>query len=286
MCQLKIRNVWCSILSGDAWSMKFILAGIFILRCNFYSNFAQGATTTRHTTFKDHSSHVSTSTNSIHTSTTTPGPIAYELHRDKIIPDLSTLDKCPQRVLKVIYEEDGYGAVCYGNTLKAATAHAAPETVAWKCENPDEATFYTIIFVDLDAPSRSNPVDREWLHWIVGNIPDNRLHSGQTIAEYIGPTPMHGNGTHRFVFQLFLQEEGKIHFEETYLTARANDPRRAKFSSKEFAKKYSLGRPHAVNYFLVTWPEEQELEEGETPVQPPVIPMTTEEYTEIDLLNW
>jgi phosphatidylethanolamine-binding protein (PEBP) family uncharacterized protein len=30
---------------------------------------------------------------------------------------------------------------------------------------------YTLLMVDPDAPSPDNPAMREWLHWIVTNIP-------------------------------------------------------------------------------------------------------------------
>jgi hypothetical protein len=35
---------------------------------------------------------------------------------------------------------------------------------------------YTLLMVDPDAPSPDNPAMREWLHWIVTNIPGG-LHS-------------------------------------------------------------------------------------------------------------
>nr|XP_018905854.1 PREDICTED: protein D1-like [Bemisia tabaci] len=244
-------------------SFKNTLAGVLLLKMTFYTNLAQGASTNGHTTQKG-------LTTLKRETTTMMEPIELELRSDKIIPDLSSLDVVPEHVLKVVYEGDV--PVCFGNSLKAAVAVAVPESVSWYSEEAN-ITFHTIVFVDLDAPSQENPTEREWLHWIVGNIPDEKLKSGQTIAEYTGPTPMHGNGTHRYVFQLFLQKKGKIHFEETHVTSRANDSKRAKFSSQKFAKKYGLGRPYAVNYFLVTWPEEPDSEEEDgTQAPPPAFP--------------
>ena len=43
-------------------------------------------------------------------------------------------------------------------------------------------TFYTIVMADPDAPSRKNPTKREWLHWMVVNIPGNKLNMGEIKA--------------------------------------------------------------------------------------------------------
>nr|XP_018905840.1 PREDICTED: protein D1-like isoform X2 [Bemisia tabaci]XP_018905841.1 PREDICTED: protein D1-like isoform X2 [Bemisia tabaci] len=250
--------------------MNLILAGVFILKNNFYLIMVHGVTLDGNTI--QHKMHKKGITTSKYETTTMMEPIEYELHRDKIIPDLPTLDKCPEHLLKVVYEDEF--TVSFGNTLRSAVATVVPEKVSW-CSDEPKLTFHTIVFVDLDVMSQEQPIEREWLHWIVGNIPDDRLQSGQTIAEYLGPTPMHGNGTHRYVFQLFIKKKGKINFDERHLVGptRALDFRRAQFSSREFAKKYDLGRPYAVNYFLITWPEEPEsYEEDEKPIPPPPLP--------------
>ncbi|KAG4378200.1 hypothetical protein GLYMA_18G298900v4 [Glycine max] len=35
----------------------------------------------------------------------------------------------------------------------------------------DLRTFYTLVMVDPDAPSPGNPTQREYLHWLITNIP-------------------------------------------------------------------------------------------------------------------
>ena len=40
--------------------------------------------------------------------------------------------------------------------------------------------FYTLMMVDPDAPSRRNPTNREWLHWLVVNIPGGNVKMGET----------------------------------------------------------------------------------------------------------
>ena len=40
--------------------------------------------------------------------------------------------------------------------------------------------------LDPDAPSRANPSSREFLHWLVTNIPGCDIAKGDQFAEYIG----------------------------------------------------------------------------------------------------
>lgn len=61
--------------------------------------------------------------------------------------------------------------------------------------------------VDPDAPSRETPTAREICHWLVINIPGNKVADGQTIAEYIGSGPPEGSGLHRYIFLIFKQAD-------------------------------------------------------------------------------
>ena len=56
--------------------------------------------------------------------------------------------------------------------------------------------YYTIIMVDPDAPSSTNPIYRYWLHWLIINNDD-------TIILYNGPSPPKGSGNHRYFILLF-----------------------------------------------------------------------------------
>lgn len=59
--------------------------------------------------------------------------------------------------------------------------------------------------IDPDAPSRQAPVNREFLHWLVANIPGDQVAKGDTIAEYIGSGPPKDSGLHRYVFLVYKQ---------------------------------------------------------------------------------
>lgn len=58
---------------------------------------------------------------------------------------------------------------------------------------------------DPDAPSPNNPSHREYLHWMVVNVPGDasNIAGGHQVVPYAPPTPPKGN--HRYVFSAFEQ---------------------------------------------------------------------------------
>ena len=116
-----------------------------------------------------------------------------------IIPDI--IDRSPKGIAHVTYEGDI--KVNLGNELEPKQVKAEPN-VTWDAKDD---SLYTVLMVDPDAPSRESPTYREILHWLVINIPGNRIAEGQVIAEYIGSGPPEGTGLHRYVFLVFQQSE-------------------------------------------------------------------------------
>ena len=53
---------------------------------------------------------------------------------------------------------------------------------------------------DPDAPSRTDPKFGEWRHWLVFNIPGDRLAEGEEWWTYVGSGPPKGTGLHRYIF--------------------------------------------------------------------------------------
>lgn len=117
----------------------------------------------------------------------------------------------------------------------------------------EQDSWYLACMTDPDAPSRTEPKFREFLHWLVGNIPGSDVTAGDVLAEYVGAGPPQGTGLHRYVVLLYKQP-GKISFTEPRLTNRSTEGRRM-FSVKKFALKYNLGDPVAVNVFQAKWDE-------------------------------
>jgi phosphatidylethanolamine-binding protein (PEBP) family uncharacterized protein len=48
-------------------------------------------------------------------------------------------------------------------------------SVTWES---DEHAYYTLIMTDPDAPTRESAKFREWLHWMVVNIPGDAIEQG------------------------------------------------------------------------------------------------------------
>ncbi|KAL8202014.1 hypothetical protein R6Q57_011161 [Mikania cordata] len=103
----------------------------------------------------------------------------------------------------------------------------------------DLRAFHTLVMVDPDAPSPSDPNLREYLHWLVTDIPATTgARFGQEIVCYESPRP--SMGIHRIVFVLFRQLGRQTVYAPGW---------RQNFNTKDFAELYNLGSPVAAVYF-------------------------------------
>jgi phosphatidylethanolamine-binding protein (PEBP) family uncharacterized protein len=98
---------------------------------------------------------------------------------------------------------------------------------------------YTLMLVDPDAPSPHAPKYRSWLHWLVINIPANDVYRGETVTEYMPPSPV--KGKHRYLYLLYKQK-GRV---------QVHPPaRRQSFQVKEWAKDHNLESNPANGLFF------------------------------------
>nr|ACY82397.2 flowering locus T-like protein [Chrysanthemum lavandulifolium]AHC13230.1 flowering locus T-like protein [Chrysanthemum lavandulifolium] len=103
----------------------------------------------------------------------------------------------------------------------------------------DMRAFHTLVMVDPDAPSPSDPNLREYLHWLVTDIPATTgAQFGQEVVCYESPRP--SMGIHRMVFVLFRQLGRQTVYAPGW---------RQNFNTKDFAELYNLGSPVAAVYF-------------------------------------
>ncbi|THU45788.1 hypothetical protein C4D60_Mb02t21670 [Musa balbisiana] len=98
--------------------------------------------------------------------------------------------------------------VSYGNKELTNGCELKPSMVAVEprveIKGRNSRILYTLVMVDPDAPSPSNPTKKEYLHWLVTDIPETSNASyGNEIVSYESPRPT--AGIHRFVFILFRQ---------------------------------------------------------------------------------
>ncbi|RWS26115.1 OV-16 antigen precursor-like protein [Leptotrombidium deliense] len=155
----------------------------------------------------------------------------------KVIPDV--VSAAPKYLLNVTYENRV--KVHLGNELTIAQTKNAPVKVAWPFEVGE---LYSLFMVDPDAPSRQNPRFGQWMHWLVVNISNNTISTGNVIMSYNGPNPPQGTGFHRYVFLVYKQEKrskGRQNF--------ASIANRAKFNVTQYAKSHNLNELVSGNFF-------------------------------------
>ncbi|KAG1335184.1 protein VERNALIZATION 3 isoform X2 [Elaeis guineensis] len=135
--------------------------------------------------------------------------------------------------LRVIYNSR---EVANGCELKPSAVVNRPRV---EVGGTDLRTFYTLIMIDPDAPSPSDPHLREYLHWLVTDIPATTGAAyGQEIVCYESPRP--ALGIHRFIFVLFQQLGRQTVYAPGW---------RQNFDTRDFAELYNLGSPVAAVYF-------------------------------------
>ncbi|CAN6167626.1 hypothetical protein SEVIR_2G282000v4 [Setaria viridis] len=123
-----------------------------------------------------------------------------------------------------------------GTGLRASAVLNAPHV---EIEGHDQTKLYTLVMVDPDAPSPSKPEYREYLQWLVTDIPEARdVRFGNEIVPYESPRPP--AGIHRIVFVLFKQQARQTVYAPGW---------RQNFNIRDFSAIYNLGAPVAALYF-------------------------------------
>ncbi|KAH6773759.1 PEBP family protein [Perilla frutescens var. hirtella] len=124
-----------------------------------------------------------------------------------------------------------------GGKVKPSSAAERPKL----CITGSPNNYYTLVMVDPDAPSPSEPSFREWLQWLVIDIPEGcDASEGKELMEYMGPQPP--IGIHRHVFAAFRQQ-GLME------TVKGRPVERGLFNTRHFATENQLGLPVAALYF-------------------------------------
>ncbi|KAF3679732.1 hypothetical protein CQW23_04589 [Capsicum baccatum] len=134
-----------------------------------------------------------------------------------------------------------YDSKQISNGVEITPAAAAHKPTLHIKGSPDSNNLYTLVMADPDAPSPSEPTFREWLHWIVTDVPEGGDASeGREVVEYMGPKPP--AGIHRYVFTLFRQTESQQ-------VPHKPPEVRSNFKTRQFATDNGLGLPVAALYF-------------------------------------
>lgn len=110
--------------------------------------------------------------------------------------------------LDIMYaSNDGLALPVYtGNVIRPAEALERP-SVSYEA---DKDSLWTLALTSLDGHLTES--EKEYVHWLVANIPGDFVEKGDTIVEYMQPFPLKGTGFHRYVFVLYKQD-GKVEYE-------------------------------------------------------------------------
>lgn len=66
-------------------------------------------------------------------------------------------------------------------------------------KTPETSSLLSLFMIDIDSPSPSEPLYRDFVHWAVVNITHTSAHSGEVIVPYLQPCPPYDSGSHRCV---------------------------------------------------------------------------------------
>jgi len=171
------------------------------------------------------------------------------LRKEQVVPDLlPTLEVHPSQFIKSTYPvHDGFsnrvGFVAGRMTLE-------PPQLIWDYA---VGVYDTLVMMDLDCPSRTNPSSRSCAHWVVINIPNSNITAGQTVIDYIGVDAPFNSGRHRLVFLVYRQKRNLTIQKDKFFTRRVN------ISLPNYTYRLGLHDPIAVALFESEWDEAVDL---------------------------
>ncbi|XP_054031203.1 phosphatidylethanolamine-binding protein 4 isoform X2 [Dryobates pubescens] len=153
--------------------------------------------------------------------------------------------------LEVVYPELGdvgctYIPQCHQYRRQISRAWGAPRVRYPRAEQDKK---YLLVLVDPDAPSRANPRNRFWRHWLLSDIPGADLRSGdikgQVLTAYGRPSPPPRSGYHRYQLLLYQQPA-----QEAIALSPREQGSRGAWPMESFVERFQLGSPVASTQFL------------------------------------
>ena len=167
------------------------------------------------------------------------GEVDEKFRSSKIVDEL--IPKPPDSLLDVEFD---CGFTTLGNKFTPLQVRNIPKVTL---KGAVESDLYTLIMVDVE-------VKKEWVHWVVGNIPGNNIDKGVTLVSFFPSAPPKNSGEHKYVFLLFKQPRKSDYQGQTKISTFQMTGR-DEFSTKTFIDKYKLGTPVAGNFYLAAWDE-------------------------------
>merc|ERR1711881_572657 len=158
------------------------------------------------------------------------------------------IDEAPADLAQVVFKGE-LNVKYIGQSVPAKNVQEPPE-VYWR---HDSNKLYTLVMIDPDAPSFASPKARNWLHWVVVNIPGSQVDCGETAVTYIGAGPPEETGLHRYVVLIFEQEKSLLWPRYDWLQRTTEN--RANWDVKKFMAKFNLTNLVAGSCWRSEWDE-------------------------------
>uniref|UniRef100_A0A1L8DS88 Large ribosomal subunit protein mL38 n=1 Tax=Nyssomyia neivai TaxID=330878 RepID=A0A1L8DS88_9DIPT len=145
----------------------------------------------------------------------------------------------PRVNLEILYpaSSDNYNPVFYGNILSPEDAKVPPIVHfdhAFKLPKEKNESLWTLIMTTPDGHLEKST--GEYVHWLVTNITNGDVNSGDTIVPYLQPFPARGLGYHRYIFILYKQN-AKVNFDKIRVS-QTKDPAQRNFSTLEMYREH------------------------------------------------
>ncbi|CRK93170.1 CLUMA_CG006531, isoform A [Clunio marinus] len=157
--------------------------------------------------------------------------------------------------IKFKQSDDTYFPVYYGNRLKPSDA-VNPPTVNFNHEfnvhglDSKGKSFFTLVLTNPDGHFTQE--NKEYIHWMVGNIRDGDLLKGDTVVPFLQPFPAQGTGYQRYIFIMYKHDK-ELNFEEEKVKESNNLEMRT-FSTYDFYRKYQDEMtPAGLSFFQADW---------------------------------
>ncbi|THH16201.1 hypothetical protein EW146_g4401 [Bondarzewia mesenterica] len=212
-----------------------------------------------------------------HESTTVYNPmdpissVIEALKRESLIPEVIPETFQPSLLFSVIYPTGK--EVMLGNELTVADTADEPEIVLTpmnvaveQADSTGDAKgdlSYTLVMLDPDAPTRKEPIYRQFRHWVItglkapleGDLKTANvvaLHTHPSTTPYRPPGPRSASGLHRYTFLLFQEpssEQGFTIPRDAPEHGVALEERR-KWNAVQFGERHGL-KLIGANFFLV-----------------------------------
>uniref|UniRef100_A0A8B9ELD8 Phosphatidylethanolamine-binding protein 4 n=1 Tax=Anser cygnoides TaxID=8845 RepID=A0A8B9ELD8_ANSCY len=168
-----------------------------------------------------------------------------------ILPPAPLSLSLPRGDLEVTYPQLGdvgcsYIPQCHQYRWRLSREWGSPRV---RYPRADKSKKYVLMLVDPDAPSRADPRNRFWRHWLLADVRGTDLRTGdlkgRVLTDYVRPTPPPRSGYHRYQLRLYEQPAGQ-HIAlgpEELLSLGA-------WAMESFVERFRLGSPVASTQFL------------------------------------